>query len=136
MNYLELMKERHSVRQYKDISISKEDAQKLKEKIEEVNKKSGLDFKLVLNDKFAFGGLLPKYGSFRNANNYIICAGDKVPDFEEKYGYYGEELVIYAQSLGLNTCWVGATVSKKVVKLKMKPSETLGCVIAIGYGEN
>ena len=82
MDYLKLMKERHSVRQYKDIPISEEDVKKLEEKIKTVNEKSGLHFKLVLNDNVAFGGLLPKYGSFRNAKNYIICSGQDSPNLD------------------------------------------------------
>lgn len=134
MNYLKLMEERHSVRQYLDKPISEEEVKLLEEKINEINTKSGLNFKLYTNEPKAFGGRIPSYGSFKNAHNYIVCAGKKTNNFEEKYGYYGEELVLYAQSLGLNTCWVGATVSKKDVKKQLGTDEQVGCFISIGYG--
>jgi hypothetical protein len=31
----------------------------------------------------------------------------KSDDLDEKVGYWGEQLVLLAQTLGLNTCWVG-----------------------------
>ena len=103
MDYLQLMKERHSVRSYKDEPLKDSVATKLEDKIKEVNKESGLSFKLVLDEPKAFGGMIPKYGIFKGVKNYIICSGPKVDNFDEKIGYYGEELVIYTQSLGLNT---------------------------------
>ncbi|WP_262498678.1 nitroreductase family protein [Segatella albensis] len=33
-------------------------------------------------------------------------------DLNERAGYYGEQLVLLAQTLGLNTCWVGLSYSK------------------------
>lgn len=135
MNYLELMKKRHSVRQYLDKPIPEDIIALLDERIKKVNEESRLNFRLITNEKKAFGGMLPKYGSFRNVQNYIICSGIGSPDFEEKYGYYGEDLVLYAQSLGLNTCWVGLTVSKKIIKSQISELERLGCVIALGYGQ-
>ncbi len=130
---MKLMVSRHSVRSYTDKKIPEDIVEKLRKKIESVNEESGLNFKLVTDEPVAFGGFLPKYGSFKNVKNYIICAGENVPDFDEQSGYYGEELVLYCQELGLNSCWVGLTVNKKKVKEEMKPGETLGCVIAIGY---
>ncbi len=35
--------------------------------------------------------------------------GKKGPTLEESCGYYGERLVLLAQQLGLNTCWVAMT---------------------------
>lgn len=135
-NILEVMESRHSVRAYLDKPIPENIVAKLNEKITEVNEKSGLTFKLIINEPEAFGGFLPKYGRFKNVHNYIICAGQDRPDFDEQSGYYGEEIVLYAQSLGLNTCWVGLTVSKKRVRQYLSGQERLGCVISIGYGES
>ena len=35
---------------------------------------------------------------------------------EEKAGYFGEHLVLKAQALGLNTCWVAMTFKKSACK--------------------
>jgi len=55
---------------------------------------------------------LAKYGRFRNVTNYFVIAGKTADDLDERAGYYGEHLVLLAQTLGLNTCWVGLSYSK------------------------
>ena len=76
-----------------------------------------------------------RFGRFKNVNNYIALIGKKCDNLDEKIGYFGEKLVLKAQSLGLNTCWVGGTYSKKNSRYKIEKDEKLICVIAIGYGE-
>lgn len=68
--------------------------------------------------------------------NYIALVGKKNSNLEETCGYYGEKVVLKAQQLGLNTCWVALTMSKGAVKknVKIGPDEKLVCVIAIGSG--
>ena len=72
-------------------------------------------------------------GKFKNVNNYIVLAGDKKS--EELLGYYGEVLVLTAQEMGLNTCWVGLSYNKKSVKVNIGENEKVHCVISLGYGE-
>ena len=36
-----------------------------------------------------------------------------------KLGYYGEKIVLKAQEMGLNTCWVAGTFNKKYVKAEI-----------------
>lgn len=62
--------------------------------------------------------------------------GKKDKYLEEKIGYYGEKIVLEAQELGLNTCWVAGTYNKGKVKAKIKDDEELVCIIVIGYGVN
>lgn len=64
-----------------------------------------------------------------------ILIGRKGNDPEEKCGYYGEKIVLYAQTLGLNTCWVALTYSKVKSAFQIDPGEKLCLVIAIGYGQ-
>lgn len=51
-----------------------------------------------------------------------------------KNGYYGEQLVLKAQELGLNTCWVAMTHGKSAAKVSK--GEKLAIVISLGYGAN
>ena len=73
---------------------------------------------------------MARYGKFENVRNYIAIVGDK--NDQEKAGYYGEELVLKCQSLGLNTCWVAMTHGKS--KAKVMPGQKLLILIALGYG--
>ena len=132
MDTLDLMRRRHSVRQYLSKPIEKEKKEIINNTINFINQKTGLNFKACYDEPTAFKSLLAHYGKFKNVNNYIVLAGDKKQ--EELVGYYGEILVLTAQELGLNTCWVALTYNKKSVNINLGESEKIHCVIALGYG--
>ena len=137
MTLKEAVKARHSVRQYKDEPIGPETAAGLNALIAESNAESGLHMQLILDDPACFRTMLAHYGKFRNANNYIALAGPKaLPDLDERCGYYGQKLVLAAQTMGLNTCWVGGTFGRKKCKAVLDAGEKLVCVIAVGNGVN
>jgi hypothetical protein len=133
---MDIIKERHSVRQYKDKKIEQDKINQLINEIKKFNQESGLNIQLVINEPKAFKGFIAHYGKFRNVKNYIALIGNKDSLLEEKCGYYGERLVLLAQQLGLNTCWVALTYSKVKNAYVMKDNEKLCAVIALGYGEN
>ena len=134
MDLWEAMERRHSVRQYTDRPIEGETREELLREVNRCNEESGLSIQLVLEDPAAFGGLMARYGSFRNVKNYLALVGTPGEDFEERCGYYGERLVLKAAQLGLNTCWVALTYRKSKTSCVVKEGEKLLCVIAIGYG--
>ena len=137
MNIREAIKARHSVRQFKDMPIGEAEADKIRDIIDECNKESGLNIQLVRNDPDCFNTFLAHYGKFKNANNYIAIVGNKsVSDLDERAGYYGQRIVLEAQILGLNTCWVAGTYGKGKCRADIASGEKIVCVIAIGYGEN
>ena len=137
MNIREAIKERHSVRQFKDIPIGQENADRLNELIRECNEQSGLKMQLILEDPECFDTFLSHYGKFRNAKNYIALVGSRsLADLDELAGYYGERLVLEAQMMGLNTCWVAGTYGKGKCKADKSAGDKIVCVIAVGYGEN
>ena len=135
MTLQEAIKARHSVRAYKEQPLAEETVKSLEEKIAKLNRESGLHIQLILNEPRAFQGTLAKSGKFRGVNNYIVMAGRKAEEHDEQVGYYGEQLVLYAQTLGLNTCWVGLSYSKVPGTYVLDEGEEIVCYIAIGYGE-
>ena len=135
MTIQEAIEARHSVRAYKDQPLADEVARRLEEEIAVVNQKGNLHVQLIRNEPKAFQGTMAKYGKFRNANNYLVMAGKKAEDLDERVGYYGEHLVLLAQTLGLNTCWVGLSYSKVPGTYVLDEGEKIACYIAIGYGE-
>ncbi len=135
MTILEAIEARHSVRAYKDQPLTEEVVKVLNEKIAELNKLGNLHIQLILNEPKAFQGTLAKYGKFRNVSNYLVMAGKKSDDLNERVGYYGEQLVLLAQTLGLNTCWVGLSYSKVPGTYVLEDGEKIACYIALGYGE-
>lgn len=137
MTIQEAIKERHSVRSFKKEPIAPETAAQLESYIEGINKESGMNFQLIRNDPECFDTFLAHYGKFSNADNYIAVAGPKnLPGLDERGGYYGEKIVLFAQTIGLNTCWVGGTYGRGKCKATVSPKEKIVCVIAIGYGES
>ena len=135
MTLQEAIEARHSVRAYKEQPLTGEVVKALEEKIAELNREGHLHIQLILNEPKAFQGTLAKYGKFRGVNNYIVMAGKKADDLDERIGYYGEQLVLQAQILGLNTCWVGLSYSKVPGTYVLDDGEKIACYIAIGHGE-
>ena len=135
MTLQEAIEARHSVRAYKNEPLADDVVKALEEQIAVLNREGKLHMQLILNEPKAFQGTMAKYGKFRNANNYIVMAGKKAEDLDERIGYYGEQLVLLAQTLGLNTCWVGLSYRKVEDAYNVGKDEKLVCVIAIGYGE-
>lgn len=133
MTEREAMEARHSVRQYEERSIEKETLEAIRKKVEEVNEESGLRIQLVVDEPKAFAGGMAKYGSFSGVTNYFALVGKKGMD--EEVGYYGERLVLFAQTLGLNTCWVALTFKKVKDAFEVGEGEKLYMVIALGYGK-
>lgn len=136
MNLPQAMLDRHSVRSYTDRPITGETKEKVTAFIDECNQKSGLHMQLVTDEPKAFANFLCHYGMFKGVKNYIALVGTDNADLDELCGYYGEKVVLYAQELGLNTCWVMATYKKVTDAMEIGPNEKLRLVIAIGYGEN
>ena len=135
MTLQEALQARHSVRAYKEQPLAEDVVRLQEEQITVLNREGNLHIQLILNEPKAFIGTLAKYGKFRNANNYIVMAGKKADDLDERVGYYGEHLVLLAQTLGLNTCWVGLSYSKVPGTYVLEDGEKIACYIAIGYGE-
>lgn len=134
MNLLEAIDARHSVRKYLDKALPADIVATLQDKIAECNAAGHLNIQLVLNEAKAFTGLL-SYGTFRGVKNYLVMVGHKSQDLDERVGYYGEQLVLLAQTLGLNTCWVGLSYRKVPEAYQVGKDEKLVCMIALGYGE-
>lgn len=134
MTIQEAIEARHAVRSYTGKPIEKEKIDELTKLMEDLNAKSGLHIQFVLNDPKAFDSRLAHYGKFSGVSNYFAMIGRKSDDLDERIGYYGEQLVLRAQMLGLNTCWVGLTFKKNPDVLKINDGERMRCVIALGYG--
>ncbi|MGN0802267.1 MAG: nitroreductase family protein [Candidatus Faecivicinus sp.] len=134
MDLMEAMKNRHSVRQYADKPIGTEILAALREEIAACNRESGLHIQLVAGEPKAFDSLMAHYGKFSGVTNYIALVGPKSDRLDELCGYFGERLVLRAQQLGLNSCWVAMTYKRIPGAFQIGPGERLTVVIALGYG--
>lgn len=130
MDILEIIKSRHSVRQYKDQAIEQEKRTVIDAFINEINAESGLSVQIFYEEPKCFDSFMAHYGKFENVKNYIAIVGGK--EEQEKAGYYGEKLVLKCQELGLNTCWVAMTHGKS--QARIKKGQKLLIIISLGYG--
>lgn len=132
MDIMEIMEQRHSVRQYTEQKIEIEKRNILNDLAAEMNKESGLHMQIFYDEPECFDSPMAHYGNFKNVSNYIAIVGNKKD--EEKAGYYGEQLILKCQELGINSCWVALTHGK--TKAQLAKGEKLLIVISIGYGVN
>ena len=130
---IKLMETRHSVRQYLDKKIPADIRKELDAYAAELNQKGDLHIQIIYDEAECFSSRLAHYGRFENCSNYIVMAGKKADDLDERCGYYGELLVLKAQEMGLNTCWAALTHGKSRAVLLKDEKEVI--VIALGYGK-
>lgn len=134
MTEMEAVRSRHSVRKYQDKRIEKEQIDCLEKKIEELNKEGNIHLQFIEDSASTFNKLFNKSAGLGSAPSVIACVGPDDDTLDERIGYFGQKLVIYAQQLGLNTCWVGI-FNRKKIPVEVADNERLVIAIAIGYGE-
>lgn len=138
MTIQEAMRQRHTVRKYTDKPISGELVEKLNARIADNNQEHGLSLSLVTGNADGLGVLAKMLG--RGIKNYIILAGPDRSDLDEKLGYCGADIILYAQTLGLNTWWVGGMFHAKGAQNNLDGAVRVNGVrvngvLAIGYGQ-
>ena len=131
MDILEIMRKRHSVRQYKNQAIEPPKREEINLLIKAVNAESKMSIQAFYDEPECFDSFMAHYGKFENVKNYIAIVGNK--NEQEKAGYYGEKIVLKCQELGLNTCWVAMTNGKS--KAEIKKGQKLLIIISLGYGK-
>lgn len=130
------MENRHAVRAYDgDRKIEQEKLNIIGEHIDRINAQSGLHIQLVTDEPKAFDSFMAHYGKFSGVTNYIALIGKKSDKLNEMCGYYGEQLVLLAARLGLDSCWVAMSYAKVKNAYTISKGEKLCCVISLGYGK-
>lgn len=130
-----MMEKRHTVRKYLDKPLDMDLIGLLNDRIERNNCVYNLTFKLITNNSDGLSSLA-RLMSNNSVQNYIILAGKDNSDLDKKIGYCGADLILYAQSLGLNTWWCGGMFNgKNALKHLDNKTVRVNGVIAIGYGK-
>lgn len=134
MTLLEAIQARHSVRRYREEPVPEEILAQLRQAVDKANIDGRLHIQLVTGEPKAFSGPM-SYGKFSGVSTYLVMAGRKADDLDERVGYYGEKLVLLAQQLGLNSCWAGVSYRRIAGTYSLEEDEKIACYIALGYGE-
>ena len=135
MSEIDAIKERHSVRNYEAKKIEADKVEKIRAKIEELNKEGNLHLQFMVDAGKTYNKLFNKVAGLGSAPSVIACVGIDDETLEQRVGYYGEKLVLFIQELGLNTCWAG-TFNQKNIGAEVGDGEKLVISIAVGYGKD
>lgn len=136
----ELIKARRSVRGYMPKALDTEVKSKIQDYIKTLKGPFNAGVRLQLVEESSIleesGGKIGTYGLIKGANTYIAAIMENNrPNGLEEIGYILEELILYATSLGLGTCWLGGTFNRGqfAKHLHLAEDETLPIVTPIGY---
>lgn len=132
MDFSQAIKQRHSVRSYDDKPVEAHKREILNEMIAKINAQANLNIQIFYDEPKCFDSFMAHYGKFSGVKNYICLVGKKSKTLDEALGYFGEQLVLKAQEMGLNTCWVAMSHGKS--KAEIQKGEKQICLIALGYG--
>ena len=81
---------------------------------------------------------LGTYGFIGGASDFLTLVYEKDSSFplmEEAAAYAFEQVILYCTKLGLGTCWLGGSFSRKdfAGQVNLKPNEILRIVSPVGY---
>ena len=128
----ELIKARRSVRTFDGRAVSPEDLEKLSSFMKQIENPYGLPVTCqLLNGKTQ----KLKCYAISGTELYIGAKVPHVPHMEEAVGYSFETLVLYAQSLGIGTVWIGGTMDRPAFEraMALAENEKMPCMSPIGY---
>jgi len=137
MSVIELMKLRRSVRSYTGEPLSREHLEAIKNYIATLKAPFGADARIELIHTQADTGRikLGTYGYIKGASDFITLSYTHSPLAEEGAAYLFEQVILFCTGLGLGTCWLGGSFSRKAFKgqISLKPNEKLRIVSPVGY---
>ena len=131
-NIEKLIRGRRSVRTYEVRPLSSEDMDKLSSFMERIENPYGISVEFKLLDGKTQKLKCPVISG---TDLFIGAKAARAPHMEEAVGYSFETLVLYAQSLGLGTVWVGGTMDRAAFERAMELAENqrMPCMTPIGY---
>ena len=128
---------RYSVRTYDKKTLEKAVKDKILSYAEGLQNPLGpkIRVQFVEKETAANGEKLGTYGVIKDVSQYL---GVTVPNEEyapEALGYDFEQLVLYAASLGIGTCWLGGTFNRSAFTsaMEIKKGEIFPILSPIGY---
>ena len=130
--FQELVRARRSVRSFDGRALSPEDLEKLTAFMESVENPYGIPVTFKLLNAQEQNLSCPVV---TGTELFVGAAVGRVPHGEEALGYSFEKLVLFAQSLGIGTVWIGGTMDRAAFERAMALSaeERMPCVSPLGY---
>lgn len=127
-----LVRSRRSVRTFEERPVSRQDLDQLFAFLVQTTNPYGLPVEYKLLD-----------GTKQKLSCPVVVGTDlflgakmkQEPHMNEAFGYSFEQMVLYAQSMGLGTVWVGGTMDRSAFEKAMELSdgEVMPCMSPLGY---
>ncbi|MBP5279993.1 MAG: nitroreductase family protein [Erysipelotrichaceae bacterium] len=132
MKYIDLIRQRRSVRTFDGRKISEEDLNRIKEFSKTVSNPYGLDIEWCFLDSSKEKLNVPVIGG---CDTYITGKMKNSEHANEAFGYSFEQIVLYAWSLGVGTTWIAGTMDRKAFEraIDLKDDEIMPCISPLGY---
>ena len=133
MEYVtELIRGRRSIRTYDGRELGAEDREKLSSFMAKLENPYGMPVECKLLD--ARQQVL-KCPVVSGTELFVGGKVKRAPHIEEAFGYSFELLVLYAQSLGIGTVWVGGTMDRAAFEqaMALEKDEMMPCMSPLGY---
>ena len=133
MDIIQAIEKRISCRAFTNQPVEQEKFDALAKEAARINEETGLHFQVY--GPRADGTAIDMSEKMFAANPpvYAALVARKDPLVEEKLGFYGEQLVLCAEMMGLSTCWVASTYDRETTRVELAEDEVLHDVIPIGY---
>lgn len=128
---------RTSQRSYNGEKLSQEDEKKLLHYLEDDENLTGLfGNKIKIHYVITIGQNMEKistYGVVKKAPSYLVtvCKNDREGMID--CGYVFEKLVLYLESIGISTCWLGGTYKRSQLNVPVGEGEFIPIISPIGY---
>ncbi len=125
---------RRSYRQFYPVSLTSEHEDQIHQFMSKMrapfNHQVSIEYHPVPNEKNVV--------YFQGPKQFAALSTKRTPVDQAKLGFLGEQLILYSESIGVKTCWMGHYKTKEVNEIVYKTSKPdadnpLYCIILLGY---
>lgn len=127
-----IIRERRSVRTFDGQALKEKEQEKLLSFMETIENPYGLPVEFKLMNAKEHGLTCPVVSG---TELYVGGKIKRVPQADVAFGYSFELLVLYAQSIGVGTVWLGGTMNRSAFETAMElgTDEMMPCASPLGY---
>lgn len=132
MSMLDLIRSRRSVRTFDGKPLPEETAMAILEYAQNADNPYNIPITWKLLDAAEYGLNSPV---ITGTDIFIAGKSPRAPHAEEAFGYTFEKVVLFAQSLGVGTTWIGGTMNRDAFEkaIGLTAGEMMPCVSPLGY---
>ena len=132
MAFMDLVRSRRSVRTFDGSALKPEDAERILACAKAAENPYGIPIEWRLLSVKKDGLSTPV---IVGADTFIAGKLRPAPHAEEAFGYAFEEIVLFAQSLGVGSTWIAGTMDRPAFEraMELTGDEVMPCVSPLGY---